>query len=557
MALKSTYRLLTPVFLTLCSVGWAHAQPDAGALQQQIESERRAPLPGPRPLEAPNAPAPTDTGGVTLTVSEFRFVGNSELSSESLALVTADYTNRPLSFSQLQAAAASVARAYREAGWVARAFLPRQDIRDGIVTIQVAEASFGKVVAEGPPTRLNAKQATARIEAQQQAGQPANSDALDRGLLLADDLPGLAVRGALRPGEAAGETDLALSLMDEALWAGAVGADNTGPRSTGEDRLTGRLFLNSPIGYGEQLSAHVIDSSGSEYLRLGIYMPVGADGWRVGANASRFDYTLITPEFKALDSEGNSTSMGLEASYPLIRSRLKNLYFTTALDSREFDNSTLAGTTSDYGIQSASMGLSGNMFDGWSGGGANSTSLVLTQGRVRLGKVDLGEDAELQGDFFKLRYSLSRQQLLTSTLSLGATYSGQWSNDNLDSSEKFYLGGSTGVRAYPANEGSGANGQMLNIDLRWQLPYNLTAGVFYDWGRVTQNTDNRQLDVPVNSYSLKGHGLSLGWQPGLGFELQATWARRDGNNPNPSLSGRDQEGSLDKNRMWLTANLVF
>jgi hemolysin activation/secretion protein len=557
MILKPIYRRVTYVLLTFCSVGWVHAQPDAGALQQQIESERRALLPGPQQLETTNAPAPTDAGGATLTVNEFRFVGNSEFSSEFLALATADYTNRPLSFSELQAATASVARVYREAGWVARAFLPRQDILDGIVTIQIAEASFGKVVTEGQPSRLSAAQAVARIEAQQQAGQPANSDALDRGLLIADDLPGIAITGALRPGEAAGETDLALRLMDEALWAGAVGADNTGPRSTGEDRLTGRLFLNSPIGYGEQLSAHVIDSKGSEYLRLGVYMPVGADGWRIGANASHFDYTLITPEFKALQAQGQSTSMGLEASYPLIRSRLKNLYFTTAFDNREFENTALAGTTSDYGIQSGSIGLAGNIFDGWNGGGANSASLVMTQGRVHLSKVDLGEDAELQGDFFKLRYSLSRQQLLTSTLSVGATYSGQWSNDNLDSSEKFYLGGSTGVRAYPANEGSGAKGQMLNIDLRWQLPLNLTAGAFYDWGRVTQNIDNRQLNVPVNSYNLKGHGLSLGWQPGLRFDLQATWARRDGNNPNPSITGRDQEGSLDINRWWLTANFIF
>ena len=49
---------------------------------------------------------------------------------------------------------------------------------------------------------------------------------------------------------------------------------------------------------------------------------------------------------------------------------------------------------------------------------------------------------------------------------------------------------------------------------------------------------------------MKGYGLSASWnQPGK-YSFKATWAHRAGNNPfaNP-LNGKDQDGSLDRNRL--------
>jgi hypothetical protein len=39
--------------------------------------------------------------------------------------------------------------------------------------------------------------------------------------------------------------------------------------------------------------------------------------------------------------------------------------------------------------------------------------------------------------------------------------------------------------------------------------------------------------------------------------LKATWAHRLGDNPNPTATGNDQDGSLLKNRFWLVATLAF
>ena len=558
-----TRRLLSlSLVLGLHITGWAQTAPDAGSLLQQLERERRPALP---PKALPSRPAEPAAlqplQGASVTVSSFRFVGNTLLSAGQLAPAVAEYLNRPLDFSQLQAASAAVAEIYRAAGWIVRAYLPQQDIVDGVVTIQIVEAVFGGVQLEGAPaTRVSLSQIQRGIDAQQAVGAPLNADAVDRALLLADDLPGVAVSGSLREGTQASQTELVIKLADEPLLMGEGTLDNTGSRSTGAKRLSANLNFNSAFGLGDLLSANLIHTQGSDYLRLGGTLPVGAKGWRIGANASNMRYRLITEEFAALDSKGTSSTAGLEASYPLIRSRLQNLYFNASLDHKSFDNQANGVTSTNYQASSLSLSLSGNLFDKLGGGGANSASLALTSGQLDLsGSPNQAADAassQTDGSYRKLRYSVSRQQVITDEVSFYAALSGQWASKNLDSSEKFYLGGSSGVRAYPGSEAGGAAGQLLNLELRWRLPegFNLTG--FIDAGQVTVNANNNFTGAPLlTDYGLKGAGLTLAWQGNSGLNLRTTWARRIGDNPNPTATGNDQDGSLVSNRFWLTASL--
>ena len=558
-----TRRLLSlSLVLGLHITGWAQTAPDAGSLLQQLERERRPALPPKALPSRPAAPAAMQPlQGASVTVSSFRFVGNTLLSAGQLAPAVAEYLNRPLDFSQLQAASAAVAEIYRAAGWIVRAYLPQQDIVDGVVTIQIVEAVFGGVQLEGAPaTRVSLTQIQRGIDAQQAVGAPLNADAIDRALLLADDLPGVAVSGSLREDTQASQTELVIKLADEPLLMGEGTLDNTGSRSTGAKRLSANLNFNSAFGLGDLLSANLIHTQGSDYLRLGGTLPVGAKGWRIGANASNMRYRLITEEFAALDSKGTSSTAGLEASYPLIRSRLQNLYFNASLDHKSFDNQANGVTSTNYQASSLSLSLSGNLFDKLGGGGANSASLALTSGQLDLsGSPNQAADAassQTDGSYRKLRYSVSRQQVITDEVSFYAALSGQWASKNLDSSEKFYLGGSSGVRAYPGSEAGGAAGQLLNLELRWRLPegFNLTG--FIDAGQVTVNANNNFTGAPaLNDYSLKGAGLTLAWQGSSGLSLRATWARRIGDNPNPTATGNDQDGSLVSNRFWLTVSL--
>jgi hemolysin activation/secretion protein len=504
---------------------FAQTPPDAGGLQQQIERDRKPELPAAavpaRPAYPPVARAPQ---GITLTVRSFNFAGNTLLPMDKLALAVAGFLGRPIDFAQLQDAATAVANSYRTAGWIVRVYIPEQDFVEGSVTLQIVEAVFGKSVQEGPaPKRVPRAMIERIVAAQQLAGQPIRADAVDRALLLLNDVAGITVSGSLREGAQDGETDLVITTADQALVVGDVSLDNLGPRSTGAHRASANLNALSLFGQGDLVAANAIATQGSKYLRLATTWPLGSDGLRVGLNTSFLDYRVVLAEFSELNSHGTSATYGVEANYPIVRQRQRNLYVNFAADARGYDNFAGGNPSTIYASRSVALGLAGNSFDEWGGGGALSGNLSVVAGSLDLnGSPNQASDLDTTrtaGRYSKLRYSLSRQQVLTSQLSFSATLSGQWADKNLDSSEKFLLGGSTGVRAYPSGEGSGASA--------------------------------------LNKYSLAGAGLSLALRLKQGILLKTTWARRIGSNPNPTRTGNDQDGSLTKNRFWLTAGLSF
>ena len=544
---------------------FAQTVPNAGSILQEIERSQEQPAPArKKSAELISPPAElVSPGGLSVTVKEFHFDGNHLISSEKLDAVLNSFRDRPLDFNGLNVAVAAVVQAYQNAGWVVRAYLPEQDIQDGIVTIQIIESVFGGVHTIGEVKgRVSAEVVRQLFETQQKIGEPLSAEAINRALLLADDLPGVTVSGSLRAGAKVGETDIDLQLGDEPFVLGSVGADNTGSRSIGPYRETANLNFNSPLEQGDLENLNLMHSQGSNYVRAEVTLPVGYDGWRVGFNGSNMKYELVALQFSALNAGGSSNTFGLSTTYPIIRANATNLRLSLNVDKKAFDNYSSGATTTRYQDDLISIGFDGNSFDGFSGGGSNNYNLSLVRGNLNLnGSPNQAADAtttHIQGDFVKARFGASRQQMINDDLAFFGAISGQWANKNLDSSEKFYLGGSNGVRAYPMNEGGGADGGLLNLELRylWAPGVHLTG--FYDYGHIKINPDNGFANAsPLNQYSLKGSGLSLEWRSDFGTNVKATWSRRIGSNPNPTATGTDQDGSLTINRFWLTVEQLF
>jgi hemolysin activation/secretion protein len=547
-----SFAVLTALIAVISVGAAAQSPPDAGSVRQQIEQQQRPALPPRKAAPAPvaeAASAPAGPAGITLTVKSFRFSGNTLLSDSRLAQAVAAYRGRPIDFSQLQAAAQAVGAAYRDAGWIARAYLPRQDIVDGLVSIRVVEARQGRVLVEGGESkRVRTDLIVGEFDQAQHRGYAISSAALDRALLLADDLPGVQVAGSLRAGTREQEADIVLALTDDPLLAGDVALDNSGERSTGAARLAVNFDLQSPLRLGDQFAGHAVHSQGTDALRFAYSVPLGFDGWRSGVHGSVIHYRLILPAFAALAAKGDSTGVGIDASWPLWRSRLRNLYLSAAIDHNGFNNLSAGAVTTRYHIDSISVGADYNAADDLGGdifgAGFNRAAVQLAAGR-RSAEVGVADQ-----NYAKLRWSASRQQAFFTDWTLQASLAGQFSAQVLDSSERFYLGGASAVRAYPASEAGAANGELIQIELRRRLPAGFSVGAFYDLGHVRP-------DGIGGDWVLRGAGLALSWAGAQGASVQASWSRRIGRNPNPTASGSDQDGSLVANRFWLSSDLRF
>ena len=551
----------------------AFAAPDAGAILQQLEARPGGQLVAPQ-LRTPQQPTPpaAGSGGPVVRVNAFRLEGQTLISPEALQTALAGFTGRDLSLTQLQEAAWVIVQTYRKAGWLAHAIVPQQEIDGGVVSLRVIEARLGRMHLVFPQGQLPRERIQAMANAQLALGQPLNLQQVDRLLLLLDDMPGVVATASFAEGTQAGTTDVRLVLGQDKPLNANVMADNFGSISTGRERLSASLSLNNPAGRGDALQLQAVASDGSRYSRVAYTLPVGLQGVRVGAHLSDMRYHLVG-SFAALQASGSSQSWGPDWTVPLLRQPDRNLSWQLTGDRKSFDNLALANsgateptTVSNYRLDVLRTGLAGNWFDSQFGTAQNTASVQASWGKVDLtaspnAQADANA-ARTAGAFSKLNANYNREQSLTGRSSAYLQTSAQWANRNLDSSEKLYLGGATGVRAYPSNEAGGTSGATATVGVRHRLNDGFTLNAFADWGRIQVYKNNLNAAgseiTANNAQTLQGLGLSLNWRSLQGHELSATWSHRSGQNPaaNPS-TGADSDGTRTLNRLWLSAALNF
>lgn len=151
---------------------------------------------------------------------------------------------------------------------------------------------------------------------------------------------------------------------------------------------------------------------------------------------------------------------------------------------------------------------------------------------------------------------------LTNTSALYAGVAVQWASKNLDSSEKFVLGGPQGVRAFPSGEASGDEGWLLNIEWRREIDRNLRLIAFVDRGEILLHRNpwpNWTTATPTldNRYALAGAGASLVWTPLAGGQISASLASRLNKNPARDATGRDSDSRPARPLLWIQASMTY
>ncbi len=543
-----------------------------------------APTPAPVPAPAPSKAATAETPAAkpapakpekaeaaeppaSIVLKEIRFRGVKSFSNDSMNAMVSKFLGIPLQYDDLLDVAYAVENFYKKNNYLARVMLTQQDITEGVLTLDVMESVLSKVKVEQQLAGLPSTQdhVLALIERQSPQGRQFTANTLDRGLSLANEVPGVSVTGSLHQGDEEGETELILKLYKQQSRQAELVADNIGSRATGANRVMGNYSFINPTGYGDLLSLSTIVTKGSEYFRSAYSLPVGLDGWRAGLNASAMDYKVIVGDIGVVGAVGKAFTEGFELLYPLERSPDASSTVTLSAEAKQFTNIMATGNVlSDYDAEVLVAQFSGVDRDFSKASGLLNYSLALSHGQVRLQDGSSYQASDMtgnrtEGGFNKIRLNLNYLEAWDKNTDLYVGYSGQLADHNLDSSEKFQLGGAMGIRAYPTGEGSGSDGRMLNFEVRHRFENGITLTGFYDWGQVDElhfpNTSNPTLK---NSYELHGYGVSAAYNFQNGVSAKATWATRDGENPNPKIpSGTDQDGTRDRNRYWLQVTIPF
>jgi hemolysin activation/secretion protein len=562
--------LLTALLLPVKPVALA-AQPDAGTLLQ----EQRQLLPTlpdrlPRDASPETVQPPLVDRGVKVHIRGFRFTGRYEgMASEAeLQALVRGSVGKELGFAELQQLAAAVTAYLREKRGLllARAYLPQQDVTEGIIEIAILAGRIDSKVRIDvqPPARIETALLAGIAARAVPAGSPARMEGIERAVLLMNDLPGINARASLETGAAPGTTRLVVHAAEGPLVNGLISGDNYGDRHTGDLRATGLVSVNDPFGRGDQLS---LSLTGAERLlqgRAAYAVPLGAGGWTWNAAYTGLAYEL-GKDLESLKAKGRADTFATGLSYPLLRSRSASLWSGLGLEYLLLTDEANGVRTRDRKIPVGNATLTGSFFDAFGGGGLTSASLILTAGRVDLSSLaahQADDDAgpRTSGDFARGTYSLARLQRLSGRVALFGSLRGQFASGNLDSSQKFILGGPTGVRAYPVGEAPGDEGHALTVETRYDLPY-LPAWTatqlvgFFDtgwvklhhapWPGAITNATGR------NDYWLSGGGVGLNVGKAGLYSLRISYAHKVGPNDGRSAAGRDADNRSDDGRFWL------
>lgn len=550
----------------------AHAQqrPDAGIILETTKEPKAMPKPAPE-IVMPPAPKPALKAepGLKVKVAAFKVSGNTVFSEAALLPLISDQIGKELDFDELNQAANKIAVYYRSKGYfLAQAYLPAQQIKDGAVEITVLEGRVGEVKLNmSEKARLRESKARGILGAIR-PGDLINEKSLERGLLLLNDTPGVVVRSTLEPGAKVGTADTVVELGDDGRRvSGSVKLDNWGSRYTGEYRLGADLNVNNPSGYGDLFTVSGLTSNGngSPMGRLSYVAPLGSWGTKLGVSYSKLDYTL-SKDFASLKAHGSAEVASIYMLHPFVRTRNFNVVGVLGANKKKLKDlvdTDLTYPRNERDLRVLNAGISGDFSDGVFGGSLNTFSLTATSGNVDIKIAALKvldqspQGYNTSGSYSKINYEYQRQQALPRNVSLFVSLHGQTASKNLVSAEQFSLGGPNAVRAYPVGEATGDEGIVVNAEMRWNVPQsNFMLSGFIDYGHSQSHKTPTAADIATagfqNRRNLVGYGVGLNVGKQNNYLLRTSFAWRGDRKDNAPQADRDRSP-----RAWLQLTKWF
>ena len=486
---------------------------------------------------------------------------------QALPVITAPYVGKGKTYEDLVNATGAVTRfLQRELGlYLGYAFLPEQDAKSGVIRIAVLEGRLDEVVLNWPDKMPVRREVVEAYLARLKPGEILRVRDVERVVFLVNDLRGITARFEVKSGRVPGTASLVVTPTAEDRFAGRVELDTLGSRYSGITRLGVLGTVSSPTGSGDGLVLNVLSStnSGLVFALAGYTLPVGSDGLKVGASVSAVQYKL-GEELEDTRLKGDAATVTAYALYPVVRSRNLNVFGLVSVDVKDFTDEA-QGIPKKKKITDLQMSVSGDLRDDYLSGGVNTYELVLLHGKLDLpGQVGTTDNPP---SYTFARLNVTRlQNLIENRLLLYAALRSQLAFNNLDSVEQFQVGGPDRVRAFAPGEGTGDEGLVMTLELRFLPPESwfgrisreLVFSAFIDAGTVRARHDPSAAQAAaisnnttfVNTRSLSGWGVGAIWDRPRDFALRAylSWP----------ISGEAINDPVEKKpRLYLTASKSF
>jgi hemolysin activation/secretion protein len=259
---------------------------------------------------------------------------------------------------------------------------------------------------------------------------------------------------------------------------------------------------------GDQLLIGVVRSDSDLTLGNTNYSrPLGTNGLRGQVGLAYTSYSL-GKEFSGRSGTALVASTGL--TYQLVRLNLANLTVGASLVRKSLSDSSSTSIDKKY-TSAIPLSLQFDIRDQLMGPAITFGSVAYTFGSLTDPLSRSATSTNKEGLYKKFNVDVIRQQQLPRDVLISIRGSAQYTNQNLDSSEDFMLGGPSGIRAYPTGEAAGDRGWLTQLELQRRYG-DYTPYMFYDYGRI--DTNARLTNGTRLSKQRAGAGLGLRYNTG-------------------------------------------
>lgn len=489
----------------------------------EIKAPARSEMQGNRPplrdeeirLDAP-APqrASAQSSSTAFMVSKIVIRGATLLQEALTQEMVAPYEGKPQTLESLDRLIARITDVYREKGYLTtEAFLPPQEVKDGVLTIQVQEGRVGSISMEG--NRFYRVRVIGR-NLSQKPGERLNFRVLERDLNYMNRFGGgYRVKAFLSPGEKPGESNIKIKVAEKQPFQISPTFDNQGRYFVGLYRWGVEARNDSLLTLGDRLYARWLGAEGTR-VGVGSYtMPLNRFGTELNGSFAYSHVNVKLPIENPPSITGTSYSAGVSLSQPLGRNRQWQV--DGGLNWQRVNHFFEGDQTGSDDIHMFHVGVNFDRYDRW------GHTLNRVQNTVAF------RGATASSSFWKIENFFTRIVLLPKNNLIILKSYGQWTPDTLPGMQQFQLGGENSVRGFTEGVLFGDRGYNLGVEYRFPLPglkyisesasNRIQGALFYDIGQVWKDRSNPYYD-PKTATLAKTTLLQ-----GVGFGVRAQLSR--------------------------------
>ncbi|BFU91927.1 MAG: hypothetical protein NTAFB01_31140 [Nitrospira sp.] len=296
----------------------------SGEPRAPLKKEFKPPTPPPS-LTLPPVPIPPEgdvqkeLGQVRVFVKTIQVIGNTVFPDSDIKAVTTPYENRIVTTEDLERLRLALTLLYINNGYITSgAVIPDQDVRDGVIQIQIIEGTLSRIDVEGT-NWFRRGYVSDRLMLG--AGPPLKIEPLQERLQLLQRDPRLErINADLRPGDQRGESVLNVKVKEASPWKVWLDFNNYQTPLVGAERGLVTLAHQNVTGHGDPFS---ITSGGSRgvhpIIDASYTLPLNRYDTTFTASYRRNEFLVVADQFRALDLNSQSEIFSFTLRHPIYR----------------------------------------------------------------------------------------------------------------------------------------------------------------------------------------------------------------------------------------------